>query len=452
MDTQEGDGQACVFPKGFVWGAATAAYQIEGAWDSEGKGPSIWDDFVRQPKRIEGGHRGDVACDHYHRVAQDVALMREIGLHAYRFSVSWPRVFPEGRGRINEAGLDYYSRLVDTLLEAGVDPYLTLYHWDLPSALHREGGWHKRSTVDAFGEYAACLGRRLGDRVKNWMTLNEPLIFWLFGYQTGEHAPGERSWFPPLDVAHHIMLAHGVAMAQLRAVCSGAKVGIVNNLSPVYPERSCDEPSLPWAEDWGMRLFMDPLFKKHYPSRVEPWLKVFGRGAVRPGDLDIIGQPMDFLGLNHYTRIVFRRTWNPVTRFRPTIPDPDRVPTTAMGWEIYPDGFRDLLLWIKKEYGSIPIFITENGVACKDMYVNDRVTDPDRVDFLKRYLGALHEAMQQGVDVRGYFLWSFLDNFEWAFGYFKRFGVVYVDYESQRRIIKDSGRWYGQVCRTNVVS
>lgn len=437
-----------VFPNDFLWGAATAAYQIEGAWDRDGKGRSIWDDFVRRKGTILNGDHGDVACNHYERMDDDVALLRELGLKAYRFSVSWPRVLPDGRGKVNPKGLDFYKRLVDRLCENGITPFLTLFHWDLPSAF--PGAWRNPDVPQAFAEYAHILARELGDRVKHWMTLNEPFIFWLLGYQTGEHAPGEKALLPNLWVAHNILLAHGHAVRSLRAANSDFKVGIVNNLSPLYPFREADRAAVPYAEDWCMRLFMDPVFKKRYPKHVMPWVRRLNR-RYRDSDMDIIGEPLDFLGLNHYSRTLVRKSWNPVTHFSPVPTRETPLPKTEMGWEICPEGFADLLLWIKREYGNLPIYITENGAACRDMFVNDHVPDQDRIAFLGSYLAAMKRAMEQGVDVRGYFVWSFLDNFEWAFGYSKRFGIVYVDYESQRRIVKDSGRWYSQVCRTNAL-
>jgi beta-glucosidase len=444
------------FPEGFVWGAATSSYQIEGAADEDGKGPSIWDVFCRRPGAIRDGHSGEVACDHYHRYRQDIALLAEIGLGAYRFSLSWPRMLPDGTGATNPAGLAFYDRLVDELLVAGIAPYATLYHWDLPSALYRRGGWLNRDVVDWFAEYAAVAARTLGDRVPCWMTINEPQVVAVSGYQDGTHAPGER--LPRrqvLQIAHHLLLAHGRAVQAIRAQASRpADVGIVTTGSIGVPatgaaadveaarQTTCvmHEPSL-WSHTW----WMDPVFLGRYP---EEGLALFGGDAphVAPGDMAVIRQPLDFFGINMYSGTPVQAGEDQSSR---PAPRPVGRPVMANGWPVTPE----VLYWgprfFWERYG-LPVLIAENGLANVDWVdLDGRVRDPQRIDYTRRYLLQLMRASEDGVPVRGYFHWSAFDNFEWAEGMAYRFGLIYVDFSSQRRVLKDSAHWYRDVILSN---
>ncbi|GII55674.1 beta-glucosidase [Planotetraspora thailandica] len=419
----------------FLWGTATASYQIEGAAHEDGKGPSIWDTFTHEPGRIRDGHTGDVACDHYHRWPEDVALIKDAGLNAYRFSIAWPRVLPTGRGPVNQAGLDFYDRLVDALCEQGIVPAPTLFHWDLPQALEEEGGWLNRDTSAYFADYAAVVADRLSDRVKMWITLNEPFIHMVFGYALGIHAPGKALFLDALPAAHHQLLGHGLAVQALRG--HGAEqVLITNNCTPVWPASGSAE-DLAAADAYDTlhnRLFNDPLFLGTYPD-----FSAYGMGSldfVRAGDLETIAQPLDGLGINYY---------NPTRISGPGggagLPFEDAgitgYPTTAFGWPVVPDGLRELLVTLKSRYGTAlpPIYITENGCSY------DGVDDQERITFLDGHIAALRQAQAEGVDVRGYFVWSLLDNFEWAEGYSQRFGLVHVDFDTQKRTPKASYRW-----------
>jgi beta-glucosidase len=440
------------FPNGFVWGAATAAYQIEGAWNEDGRGESIWDRFSHTPGRILDGSSGDVACDHYHRFGEDVALMKEHELGAYRFSVSWPRVMPTGTHAVNRKGLDFYARLVDCLLEAGIEPWVTLYHWDLPVALAEKGGWASRDIADWFGEYAGIVGRELGDRVRHFTTLNEPQIFCIFGYLTGVHAPGLVD--PPAYVlaSHHAQLAHGRAVQALRAASSAAKVGIVQQLFPVHPLTDSDADRLAARRVDGLfnRWYLDPISKGRYPEDISELLS-FLPSPVAPGDLETISAPLDFIGVNHYTR-QFARHDPDLPLFEFQVELQHREPGseyTEMDWEIYPPGIGEVLARLRTDYGNPEVFITENGAATREVVENGRVRDPARERYLESYLAEVHAQIARGSRVSGYFVWSFLDNFEWGYGYEKRFGLVRVDYETQARILKDSARWYAGAIRDN---
>ncbi len=435
--------QLIVFPPDFTWGAATAAYQIEGAWNEDGKGESIWDRFSHTPGKVRDGNTGDVACDHYHRYAEDIALMGRLGLKAYRFSIAWPRVIPGGCGPANLAGLDFYDRLVDALLAANIQPFVTLYHWDLPQALQERGGWGNRDVCGSFAEYAALMARRLGDRVRHWTTLNEPWVIAFEGHRSGRHAPGLQDERLALQVAHHLLVAHGLAVQAIRASEAQAEVGIALNLWPVDPatdspaDRGAAEQA--WQKDcvW----FLDPLFRAHYPPAV--W-QAHGANVptVQPGDLALISQRLDFLGVNFYARSVLGAS-GAVSR----VPGTEY---TEIGWEIHPPALRRLLVRLHREYRLPPLYITENGAAFADELSSDkRVHDPRRVTYLREHLIQIRQAMDDGVNVRGYFVWSLLDNFEWAHAYSKRFGLVYVDYATQQRIVKDSGEWYAQVIARN---
>ncbi len=446
------------FPDGFVWGAATAAYQIEGAVTADGRGPSIWDTFSRVPGRVAGGDTGDVAADHYRRFRDDVALMAELGLPAYRFSVSWPRIQPGGKGPANAAGLDHYERLVDELVAHGITPVLTLYHWDLPQELEDSGGWGERDTSARFAEYAELVGARLGDRVATWTTLNEPWCSAFLGHASGEHAPGHTDPALALTAAHHLLLAHGLGTQALRAVLpSSAQVSITLNLSSVLPAATSTAATNAVRRIDGLanRLFLDPLFLGHYPvdvmrdtARLTDW------SFVRPADLPVIAAPIDMLGINYYTPTLVDvgqptdgpSPW-PGCRDVRFVPQPG--PATAMGWAIDAQGLRNVVHRVHDRYGPMPLMITETGAAFDDELGVDGVRDDERNAYLRDHLTVVHAAISHGVDLRGYFVWSLLDNFEWAYGYAKRFGIVHVDYPTQERVWKDSAHWYRQVIQTN---
>jgi beta-glucosidase len=425
------------FPPNFVWGVATSAFQIEGAFDADGKGPSIWDTFCRNPSNIIDHSNGDVACDHYHRYRDDVALMAGLGVDAYRFSMAWARVQPTGKGAWNEKGFDFYKRLLDALQEKGIAPHLTLYHWDLPEGLQIEGGWMSRDTAHRFADYAHEVARRFGDRLATIATHNEPWCTANLGYGNGQFAPGVADAKQAVQVSHHLLLSHGLAMQSMRAANPKAELGIVLNQWTADPATDSEADralaELEWAR--SVQWFMDPIFKGRYPELA---LRAHGANApvVQDGDFDIIKQPIDFLGVNYYRREVM------------STEDPPRKPEggqgfTDMGWEIYPQGLTELLLQLKAEYDALPpVYITENGMASSDRVENGQVADSMRTEYVRTHLDALKAAMDQGVDVRGYFLWSLMDNFEWNSGYAKRFGIVWVDYATQQRIPKASALWY----------
>ncbi|MEV4483434.1 GH1 family beta-glucosidase [Micromonospora coxensis] len=426
------------FPTGFRWGVSTSAYQIEGGADADGRGPSIWDTFAHTPGRIADGSTGDVACDHYHRHAEDVALMAGLGVSAYRFSLSWPRVQPGGAGPANPAGLDFYDRLVDDLLAAGIDPVATLFHWDLPQPLEDAGGWLHRDTAARFAEYADLVAARLGDRVKLWITLNEPFIHMSLGHGTGVHAPGRFLLFDAFPVAHHQLLAHGLAVSALRAR-SSSPVAIANNYSPVVPQGDTDaDRAAALAYDaLHNRLFTDPLLGLGYPPGIEP-------AGVRDGDLDVIAAPLDVLGVNYYNPTGIRAAEEDAPLPFELVPL-EGYPRTAFDWPVVPDGLRDLLTGLKERYGDRlpPIQVTESGCAYDDAPdATGRVHDPERIAYLDGHLRAVHQAIDAGVDVTGYFVWSLLDNWEWAEGFTKRFGLVHVDFATQARTPKSSYAWY----------
>jgi beta-glucosidase len=428
-----------VFPADFIWGAATASYQIEGAAHEDGRGESVWDRFSATPGKVRNGDTGEVACDFYHRYRDDVALMTELGLDAFRFSIAWPRVLPEGRGRVNQAGLDFYDRLVDELLAQDIEPFATLFHWDTPQALEDEGGWPVRSTAEAFVEYAELVAARLGDRVRHWTTHNEPWVYAWIGHSWGEHAPGRTSERDAVAAAHHLLLSHGWAVDAIRRAAPGAQVGITLNLSHAYPASDTPEDeAAAWEVDGGgNRWFLDPIFRGAYPADMLERNETVAP-LVHPGDLDAISAPIDFLGVNNYFRFVVgagaegpRMVHNPEAQH------------TDMGWEVYPDGLHAVLARLAEEYEPAAIYVTENGAAFGDVRVHDgRVHDPERTAYLESHIGAVGRAVAAGVPVKGYFVWSLLDNFEWAYGYGKRFGIVYVDYPTLDRVPKDSFYWY----------
>jgi beta-glucosidase len=436
------------FPAGFLWGAATSAYQVEGSPLADGAGPSIWHRFTRTPWLVPSGDNGDVACDHYRRYEEDVQLMVDLGLSAYRFSISWSRVLPEGRGRINEKGLDFYRRLVEALLAAGIRPVITLYHWDLPEALDDRGGWLNRDVADWFADYARVMFRALDDRVEMWSTLNEPWVVTDGGYLHGVLAPGHRNLFETPIAAHNLLLAHAAGIEAYRAE-GKHQIGLVVNIEPKYPasEREEDLEATRRADAYMNRQYLDPVIHGRYPAEMR---EVFGEAwpDFAAEDLARIRQPIDFLGINYYTRSV--------TRFEPTaLPvravsvQQKRHTYTETGWEVYPQGLTDTLVWVRRQYGDIPLYVTENGAAFYDPPTADgEVQDPLRVEYLRTHLRAAREAIDQGVDLRGYFAWSLLDNLEWSLGFAKRFGIVHVDFETLRRTPKASARFYADVIRT----
>ena len=433
------------FPDGFLWGAATSSYQIEGAWDQDGKGESIWDRFCRQPGRIANGENGDVACDHYHRWGEDIDLMRRLSLQAYRFSVSWPRVLPNGRRPVNAPGLDFYDRLADGLLAAGIEPFLTLYHWDLPQALQETGGWAERSTCQAFAEYADVLASRLGDRVRFWATINEPRVVMVEGYLSGTHPPGVRDPQAAARVGHHLLVAHGLAVEALRAVDPGLEVGIVLNQTGIEPATESAEDVAAAEQLWRQHEapFLDALFGGRVPPAA--WEAMGDLAAVvQPGDRALIGQPLDFLGVNFYSR-------HRVRADGVADPAPD-AECTDMGWEVHAPSLRRVLNRMHHDYRLPPVYVTENGAAFHDEAAQDgTIPDRRRLDYLRQHIVQAGLALQDGVDLRGYFAWSLLDNFEWAHGYSKRFGIIHVDHATQRRVIKDSGEWYARLIRSNAL-
>jgi beta-glucosidase len=427
------------------YGAATAAFQIEGATRTHGRGESIWDRFCRFPGAVANGDTGDVACDHYHRWEDDLDLMVELGLESYRFSIAWPRVQPRGSGPVNPAGIDFYRRLTEGLLARGIEPVATLYHWDLPQALQDGGGWAVRDTSERFGEYAAHVGTALGDLIEHWITVNEPWVVSILGYAHGTKAPGLRDWPTALRAAHHVLLGHGVALAALRAAVPGAQVGITLNPAPIHAATCSDEDRAAALRMDGHlnRWFLDPVLRGAYPEDLRAFYeRLFGPlDVVRRGDMRTISAPIDFLGINYYQpeRVAADPRCAPLG----IKPAPRPAPTTAMGWEVNPDGLYELLLRLRRDYGDVPIFITENGAAYDDGAVVDGcVDDPDRLEYLRAHIDALARAVAEGADVRRYYAWSLLDNFEWEEGYGKRFGIVHVDYETLARVPKRSALWY----------
>ncbi len=459
-----------IFPKGFLFGAATASYQIEGAVDEDGRTPSIWDTFSHTPGKVVGDDNGDVAADHYHRIRDDVALMKQLGLQTYRFSIAWPRIQPGGSGAFNQKGIDFYSSLVDELLDKGIKPIATLYHWDLPQELEDAGGWANRDTAQAFARYAAKVAETLGDRIHLWTTLNEPWCAAYLGYASGVHAPGRTNGADALAAVHHLNLAHGLATQAIRAQLPEAQVSVTHNLHVIHPADpgSADDLDIVRRLDaLGNRAFLGPELEGAYPddlladtARITDW------GFVHEGDLKDIHQPLDLLGINYYTTSVARK-WDGVSprdledghqgsENTPWVgvDDVDFVrelgPRTEMGWLVDPAGLTELLVRTARTYPDLPLLVTENGAAFADSVDADgQVRDSQRVDYVSAHLAAIMDAIDAGADVRGYQLWSLLDNFEWAWGYARRFGVVRVDYETQARIVKDSAKFYADVIRAN---
>lgn len=440
----------------YLWGAATSSYQIEGGARDGGRGPSIWDTFCARPGAIADGSNGDVACDHVHRWREDVALMRDLDLQAYRFSIAWPRIQPDATARINEAGLAFYEQLVDALLAAGIRPFVTLYHWDLPQWIEDRGGWRSRDTAERFADYTSIVAKRLGDRVRDWMTINEPWCIGMLGHATGEHAPGLRDSHAALIASHHVLLAHGLGVRVLRETSPAAQVGIALNATPAQPatESDADRDATRLFDGWFNRWYFDPVFGRGYPADMvahyaqRGWLPGGLGEFVRPGDLDLIASPTDFTGLNYYTRALCRARVesDPPHAVAGTVPGPGAV--TEMGWEINADGLHRLLTRTHRDYGARRIYITENGCSYSDgPNAAGEIHDERRIAYLHDHLAACRQAIAEGVPLAGYFQWSLLDNFEWQFGYQQRFGMVWVDYATQQRIPKASARWYRDMIR-----
>jgi beta-glucosidase len=452
MNNMKNSGKPFAFPGNFTWGAATAAYQIEGAWNEDGKGESIWDRFSHTAGKIENGETGDLACDHYHRWPEDVALMRDMGLKAYRFSIAWPRILPEGLGQVNQEGLDFYSRLVDALRDANIEPFVTLYHWDLPQRLQTQGGWPARMVVTAFCEYADLVSRSLGDRVRHWMTINEPHVSALVGYLEGQHAPGHTDLHEALASAHHLLLAHGLAVPIIRSNSANAQVGIALDFRPqTAASPSAADRAAAWHEGGIInRWFFDPVAGRGYPEDLR---RAYGdeMQCIQSGDLDKIAAPLDFLGLNYYFRNIARSNLISETENLPRTVVPNGE-FTEMGWEVYPDGMYEMLGEVHFAYKFPALYITENGAAYPDQLRPDgQVEDLARIAYIRRHLRKVWEAIKIGVPVRGYFVWSLLDNFEWALGTSRRFGLIHVDFRNQRRTCKASAKWYKNVIAANAI-
>jgi beta-glucosidase len=464
---REGIAMARTFPVSFSWGSATASYQVEGAVAEDGREPSIWDTFCARPGAIEDGSNGDVACDQYHRYAEDIEVMKRIGLDAYRFSIAWPRIIPTESGEVNQPGVDYYKRLVDALLEAGISPVATLYHWDLPQYLQDAGGWPARDTAYRMAEYVQVMADALGDRVRTWITINEPWCAAYLGYATGEQAPGIRDEAQALAAAHHLNLAHGLSAQAIRGGSPKARVAITLNLQHILPasESDADRDAADQLRRVGNEIFLGPLLEGRYdPLLLEETAQVSDWSFLRDGDLEVICQPLDALGLNYYYTSYARRIPDGITLGRGeagtvAFPGathvqflPPEPPLTAMGWPQYPDGLYQLLMDLHRRWPDLPVLITENGAAFDDVVAADgRVHDPERIAYLHAHISAVHRALEDGANVVGYFVWSLLDNFEWAYGYTKRFGITYTDYPTQARIPKDSSDWFRELAATGTI-
>ncbi len=438
------------FPKDMVWGVATAAYQIEGAVKEGGRGESIWDTFSKTPGKVFNGDNGDIACDSYYRYEEDIEIMKELGVSVYRFSVSWPRIFPSGKGKVSREGLDYYHRLVDKLIASGIEPMCTLYHWDLPQALQDQGGWDNRETIDAFVDYAELMFKEFAGKIKFWITLNEPWCISYLSNYLGVHAPGYKDLQLAVNVAHHLLVAHGKAVLKFRELGFEGQIGYAPNVewNEPFSNKQEDIDACKRAGAWFIEWFFDPVFKGTYPQFMVEWFENKGASLhIEEGDMEVIQQPIDFLGINYYTGSVGRYAKNE------GLFDHERVDVgyqkTDIGWNIYPEGFYKVLCYISEQYGQIPIYITENGSCYNDEPVDGRVRDQGRINYLQQHLVSLDRAMQSGVTIKGYLTWSLLDNFEWAEGYSMRFGIVHVNYRTLERTKKDSYWWYKQVIANN---
>jgi beta-glucosidase len=438
------------FPKSFIWGSATSSYQIEGAWNSDGKGESIWDRFSHTGNNILEGHTGDTACDHYHLWKEDIKIMKQMGLQAYRFSISWPRILPNGTGQINQKGLDFYSQITDELLNNNILPFITLYHWDLPQMLQENGGWTNREICDAFCEYTDIVTKQLGDRVKHWATFNEPFVSAVLGYHTGEHAPGHKNQQEAFEASHHLLLSHGKAIPIIRQNVPNAEVGIVLNLSPCYPASNsfADRKYAGFTDGISNRFFMDPLVGRGYPQDVFDFAQP-DTSFIHSNDMDIIAAPIDFVGVNYYTRQICRANIQdnaPQTLF-------DDLEKTTMGWEVFPYGLYETLCRLHFDYHFPKLYITENGAAFADVVNADgEISDQPRISYLESHFASASRAISAGVPLEGYFVWSLMDNFEWAYGYTQRFGLIHIDFETRKRTLKDSAHWYTRVIKENKLS
>lgn len=445
-----------IFPENFLWGAATASYQIEGSPTADGKGESIWDRFTHTPGNILDEETGDIACDHYRRYEEDVKLMADIGLNAYRFSIAWPRIFPQGGGRPNLKGLDFYRRLVDELHRHNIKPAVTLYHWDLPQALQDKGGWNNRDTARYFAEYAAYLYDSLDLPIDRWITINEPWVITFLGHAFNPfstHAPGIDDFNVALQVSHNLLLGHGLAVQSFReSGRNGEPIGITLNLQPFHPASSsqADVAAAEQGDGYMNRWFLDPIFKGSYPQDMQDiYARNFTLPAAEEEDAAIIAEPIDLLGINNYSRVVAQAD-DSATNYLGIPANPADAEYTEMGWEVYPEGLYELLTRVHRDYGPIPLYITENGAAFPDKPGKDgTVDDPRRINYLQTYLQACHRAIEEGVPLKGYYVWSLMDNFEWSFGFSKRFGLIYVDYETQKRCLKNSAHWYKKVISRN---
>ncbi|MCP4421880.1 MAG: beta-glucosidase [Chloroflexi bacterium] len=444
------------FPDRFMWGVATSAYQIEGGWDENGRFPSHWDTFSHTPGKTRNGENGNVACDHYHRWPEDVALMQSLGIQAYRFSVSWPRILPNGDSQVNQKGLDHYDRLIDRLLEVGIRPFLTLYHWELPQTLQDAGGWPLRDVANRFATLADVVSRRLGDRVNDWITQNEPWCTSMLSHQIGLHAPGWQDWEAALQAAHHVLLSHGLAVPAIRANAPQAEVGIAPNYEPAYPLTDSEEAveAVRIWDGYYIRWFNDPLFGRGYPADMVGYYEKQGYlpnglGFVHDEDMETIATPIDFIGVNNYTRQVLNGKIS-LDEYQTAVSPNPNASYTEMNWEVYPNGLYDILTRLHVDYQAPKIYITENGCSYSDEPdENGRIADNRRIDYLSSYLTGVNRAIDEGAPVAGYFIWSLMDNFEWSLGYSQRFGIVYVDYKTQKRYPKDSAFWYRDVIGNN---
>ncbi|QQE77940.1 GH1 family beta-glucosidase [Alicyclobacillus sp. SO9] len=447
-------GQALAFPENFLWGTATASYQIEGGTWEDGRGESIWDRFARIPGNVHNAETGDVACNHYYKYNEDLDLLTSLGIKSYRFSIAWPRLFPE-KGKFESRGLDFYKRLIEGLEKRGIEPVATIYHWDLPQWIQEQGGWTNRDTIQHYLEYARVLFETFGNRVARWITHNEPWCVSFLGYGHGIHAPGVKDWNAAVKAAHHLLLSHGEAVKMFRGLNLTTQIGITLNLNDEYPASNSEE-DLRAADRFDMyqnRWFLDPLFAGHYPhfqqntvfdEFVSDW------GFIQSSDLETISQPIDFLGINNYTGGPVKADKN--TPIVQAVHSETDRPKTDMGWDIYPEGLYRVLKRVQSDYtGALPLYITENGAAFSDTVIKGRVPDDNRINYLQRYFEAAHRFIQEGGPLRGYYVWSLMDNYEWAFGYSKRFGLVHVDYETQERTLKASAYWYRNVIRCNAL-
>jgi beta-glucosidase len=445
------------FPKGFEWGTATSAYQIEGAWNEDGKGESIWDNFSHKPGNIQNGDTGDIACDHYHRYKEDIQIMKEIGVKAYRFSISWPRILPKGTGKPNQKGLDFYKNLVESLLDAHIKPVVTLYHWDLPQALQDKGGWVNRDSINYFEDYAKLMFKELGDIVPMWITHNEPWVVAHYGHTFGEHAPGLKDTKKAIQASHNLLLSHGKAVHAYRQIGLKGEIGISLNFIPSFPHTDSREDKIAAEkqDQFVNRWFLDPLFKGAYPRFLFNFYKwKYDLPRIEKGDLELISTPIDFLGINYYYRNILKSTGTLHELFTNELSIEKvrikKAQYAAMGWENYPQGLYNLLAGVKRDYGNIPLYITESGAAFNDKLTKDnKIHDKKRIKYLREHIKKACQALRDGVPLKGYFVWSQMDNFEWEYGFSKRFGLIYVDFQTLKRIWKDSAYFYKEVIKNN---